>query len=126
MGDKKKIDMCEQGVNNLRLAITKQAVKDYKDAIRQKNSGAQRSMRNFFSSEYGKMITGGVSADAVERSLRVQVKYDEWRREKKCNKCKKKDCVHRSGEHYTELERGDIYCEKELQDKTDKEVLQEA
>lgn len=119
MGDKKKITMCEIGVNNLRLAITQQAVKDYKAAIKERNSGAQGSLKRFFKSEWGKSITGGVDADAIEKSLRIQVKYEEWRKAHNCHKCKHTSCINRSGSHYTQMEKGEVCCGKELQDKTD-------
>ena len=100
-------------------------VKDYKKAFMEHDARKKASCRRFFESEWGKLITGGLDADTVEKSIKVQANYALWRKKYGCGSCKNTRCIHRSGEHYTEMEKGDIYCEEILHREKIESILQE-
>lgn len=101
------------GLHNLRQAIAMRAVNDYEEAVmNQKKNGITKSVGAFFRSEWGKQITGA-DGEKIEDVCRTRARYQMWRKKHECAKCKREKCIHRSGEHFTAMERGRIVCEKE-------------
>lgn len=55
------------GNENVRAAILRQAVSDYKAALRKRNGGAINALERFFMSEWGQMLSGGRGSYIIER-----------------------------------------------------------
>lgn len=101
--------MMKAGVDNLVLGIMKRAIDDYEEAVLKQDYYKIAALERFFQSDWCDELTNGVDGKEIIRSLKVQIKYKEWRKQHKCGSCKK-NCIHRSGQHYTTFERGNLFC----------------
>lgn len=100
----------ETGIENLRLAIIEQAVKDYVNAFYKEDEREIKSLDKFFSSPYGQFLSGGVDAGKTKEACLMKAEYKKWRMEHGCGRCKK-NCMHSNGEeHYTSVKKG-IECQ---------------
>jgi hypothetical protein len=105
--------MHDVGVYNLRTAIILNAIKEYETAINNKDKLEMRNLEKWFFSEWYKYLSGGIDGQKVIDVCRLRVKYKNWRKNKGCFKCSKMTCIHRSGEHFTTMEKDNMHCLKE-------------
>lgn len=109
--------MTDTGAELLAKGIVMQAAADYKKAyILDPHSYRTKKLEEWFHSKWAQTLLGNADADNIIFALQIQAKYDEWRKRKKCNTCNSKRykrCIHRSGKHYTSMERGELHCLKE-------------
>lgn len=100
-----RIQICNHGAENLRLGIIKQAKKDYMDncLYDEKHEAGE-----FFYSEWGRFLTGGIDPDTIIKSIKEQAEYKEWRKFTGCVQCKREECPHRKGNYARKW-----VCEKE-------------
>lgn len=57
----------DDGHENLRCGIIKQAIDDYKQALRRGNEYGIKALERWFYSEWGEMLSGGNSAFILEK-----------------------------------------------------------
>lgn len=104
--------------SDLAVAIVTQAVNDYEKAYSMPRGKCKdfnkQEIEKFFRSKYCKFLTGGVNANKIMPILRLRGRYAAWRLKQKCDECKLKpsECVHRTGDHYTAMEKGELECVK--------------
>lgn len=115
--------MTDIGLERLVRGIVMQAAADYKKAyITDPSSYQTKHLEKFFYSKWGQNLLGGADAEKIICVLRLQAKYEEWRKQHKCSYCRRKKyetCIHRSGKHFTAMERGELTCMRE-EDNDDK------
>lgn len=107
------------GAVNLIHAVAMRAVGDYAVAYEKNDRDGKDGMdalAHFFKSDYGEMITGA-DGDKVMEVTEHRTIYKMWRDKKKCAKCRKQNCIHFSGEHFTTMDRGELTCPKEQEAK---------
>ena len=103
----------DQDIVNLQIGIINRAVQDYEQAIMDKKKSEMARLEKWFTSEWGQQLSNGIDGHKIIEVCRVRAKYKLWRKDKKCSKCKRITCIHRRGEHFTAMEKGDLHCLKE-------------
>ena len=105
------------GIDNVRVAILKQAVADYIQAYCGTKVGQVDTKvtlaeveKFFYSLWFGTITDEKIDPDAAFNACKQRAVYTKWRKAHKCVKCGKKDCVHRSGDNYYARR----ICEKEV------------
>lgn len=103
----------DQGIVNLQIGIINRAVQDYELAVMNRKKAKMEELENWFKSDWCHLLSYGNDGQKIIEVCRIRAKYKIWRKDKKCSKCKKMSCIHRSGEHFTAMEKGDLHCLKE-------------
>lgn len=62
-----------EGYQALRVAILRQAIKDYKRALKQKNAGQIKRLERFFLSEWGELLSNN-NGDVIIKNCKEKIK----------------------------------------------------
>ena len=117
--------MDPRGLENLQIAIIERACEDYirgltGKSIQYENVRPQKTIaecEKFFRSKWCSVITGDIDGEKIIEVCKIRAQYRAWRDQKNCVKCKHLGCIHRDGSHFSAIETGDLFCEKEEKEK---------
>ena len=109
--------MTQAGADNLRVAIVNRACEDYIAAFCNSKIDSKDpvfildEVERFFRSEWFYTLSkGDIDPEACISVCKERARYAKWRKDRKCNACKHKNCPHKeNGGNFT-LEK---VCEKD-------------